>query len=346
MPFRSLVGHRRPLDLLSRGLAKGTLPPSLIFAGPAGVGKRRTALAVAQALNCLDLQRDVPVGGEAGEVRLPLDACGDCNPCRRIERGVYPDVVQLRPPDDRVTVTIDQVRELNEAVGFRPFEARRRVVIIDDADEVLLGASQNALLKTLEEPPPSSAFILVATQVEHLLPTVRSRCPQVRFGPLAPADVARCLARDHGVPPSRAAALAAVADGSIGVALGAGALAEARARVASLLTQVARARDARGRLDAAREIVGKAPKGVGERDALARLLRVLHGLLRDIGVLSAGAGDRALAHTDVQPLLEGLRPAFGPARLAGAFMAVDRALGALDRNASPKIVADWLVLQL
>jgi DNA polymerase III subunit delta' len=347
MPLRSIIGHRRPLELLSRGLAAGTLPPSLIFAGPSGVGKRRAALAVAEVLNCVDAARDVLAGSDdEPELRLPLDACGACASCRRIGRGVHPDVLLVAPPEDRTTVPVEQVRELNERVGFRPFEGRRRVVIVDEADEVLLGASQNALLKTLEEPPTSTVFILVAAQVEHLLSTVRSRCPQVRFGPLTPRQVATCLARDHGVDRTRAEALAAVADGSIGAALGADALADVRTRVGQLLAQVARARDPRARLDAAKDVVGKAPKGVGEREALARQLRVMHGLLRDVGVLSSGSSEEALANTDVKPLLEQLQPAFGRERLVGAFMAVDRALGALDRNASPKIVADWLVLQL
>jgi DNA polymerase III subunit delta' len=347
MPLRSIIGHRRPLELLSRGLANGTLPPSLIFAGPTGVGKRRAAIAVAEVLNCLEAARDVLAGpGDDPEFRLPLDACGTCLSCRRVGRGVHPDVLLVTPAEDRTTVSIEQVRELNERVGFRPFEGRRRVVIVDEADEVLLGASQNALLKTLEEPPGSTVFILVAAQVEHLLSTVRSRCPQVRFGPLSPRQVATCLARDHGVDATRAEALAAVADGSVGAALGADALADVRTRVGQLLAQVARARDPRARLDAAKDVVGKAPKGVGEREALARQLRVMQGLLRDVGVLSSGSGERVLANTDVQPLLEQLQPAFGRERLVGAFMAVDRALGALDRNASPKIVADWLMLQL
>jgi hypothetical protein len=139
-----------------------------------------------------------------------------------------------------------------------------------------------------------------------------------------------------------------VADGSVGVALGASAMAGARAGVERVLAHVAKARDARSRLDAAKEITGKVPKGsgLGERDALALHLRLLHGLLRDLGILSTRADAGALANADLEPMLTRLVPAFDRARLVRAFEAVDRALGALDRNASPKIVADWLVLQL
>lgn len=350
MAFRDVYGHRRALGLLSRALAQRTLPPSLLFAGPEGIGKRRIALAVAQALNCPSPVRGGTTSPDSHGVTadLPIDACGECAPCRRIARRVHPDIVWLAPEGDRTTVGIEQVRALNEQVGYRPFEARSRVVIVDNAADVLLGPSQNALLRALEEPPSGTVFILVTAQPDGLLPTVRSRCPSVRLGPLAAADVAACLERDHGVLPPDARAQAAVSDGSIGVALGAAAVAGARAGVERVLTHVATARDARSRLDAAKEIVGKASKGsgLGERDSLAIHLRLLHGLLRDLGILSTRADAGALANADLEPMLTRLVPSFDRARLVRAFTAVDRALGALDRNASPKIVADWLVLQL
>jgi DNA polymerase-3 subunit delta' len=350
MAFRDVYGHRRALGLLSRALAQRTLPPSLLFVGPEGVGKRRIALAVAQALNCLSPRLDQMSRPDSHGtiVALPTDACGECAACRRIARLVHPDVVWLAPVEDKATVSIEQIRALNEQVGYRPFEARSRVVVVDDAADVLPPVSQNALLKTLEEPPSGTVFVLVAAQPEGLLATVRSRCPSVRFGPLPAADVAACLENNHGVGPADARAQAAVSDGSIGVALGAAAVAGARAGVQRVLAAVAGARDPRGRLDVAREIVGKASKGsgLGERDSLAVHLRLLHGLLRDLGILSTRADAGALASADLEPALQRLAPAFDRARLVRAFTAVDRALEALERNAQPKIVADWLVLQL
>jgi DNA polymerase-3 subunit delta' len=342
MTFSTIRGHARTLRLIARAIAADSLPPSLVFAGPEGVGKRQAATAVAQVLNCLR-----PVRAVTGS-DLPVDACGECASCLRIARGVHPDVITLRPEDGKAWVSIDQVRALNEQVAYRPFEARRRVVILDDAPDVLLGMAQNALLKTLEEPPSGTVFILIAAQLEGLLPTVRSRCPLVRFGALSVPDVAAYLEEDAGFDAADARARAAVSDGSIGVALAADDLADAREGAQRVLQQLSRAADPRSRLDAARHIVGKAGKSraAGERDALALHLRLLHGLLRDVGLLSTRADTRALAHADLQPALAELVPAFQGARLDGAFTAIDRALGALDRNASPKIVADWLVLQL
>ena len=170
MPFRTIVGHRRLLSLLSRAIARETLPPALLLAGPAGVGKRRVAVAIAETLNCLKPQ-------EAGD--LLRDSCGECPACRRIQRGVHPDVILIEP-GDMGSIKIEQVRDVIDRAEYRPFEGRRRVVIIDEAD-ALMTPAQNALLKTLEEPPSASIFVLVSSIADSFLPTIRSRCSRLRF---------------------------------------------------------------------------------------------------------------------------------------------------------------------
>src|SRR5688500_8160824 len=248
MPFRDVIGHHRLVSLLSRAVARETLPPSLILAGPAGVGKRRVAVAVAEALNCLD-----PRTGD-----LERDGCGVCASCRRIGRGVHPDVVTIEPGDSG-SIKIEPIREVIDRAGFRPFEGRRRVVIIDEA-EAMVPQAQNALLKTLEEPPSASVFLLVSSMPDVLLPTVRSRCPLLRF---AAAD-------------ARAAADAA--DGSVGGALAASSadVVEARQTAARLLAQAARGADPSRRIDAAKMLTPAKPSPPGvEREQLAVCLRAM-----------------------------------------------------------------------
>jgi DNA polymerase-3 subunit delta' len=347
MPFRALIGHRRLIALLSRSIARDTLPPSLILSGPQGVGKRLTALATAQALNCLELLRNdaVPPADPAIAGPLDLDACGRCAACSRIERGVHPDVLTLEP-NDKGNIKIDVVREAVERAAYRPFEGRRRVTIIDQADG-LENAAQNALLKVLEEPPSGSVFLLVTALPDQLLPTVRSRCPQLRFRPLDPADVAEALTR-QGVESEQANAAAALADGSIGRARAANAanLAEARQVAVRVLAQAAGSDDGRRRIDAAQQLVVKTGGPAStERDQLAVYLRAMSSLLRDLEVIRAAADRRLLANPDLAPSLERLT-AFSGERGRKAFQAVDEALAALDRYTNAKLVADWLVLQL
>jgi DNA polymerase-3 subunit delta' len=346
VPFRHLAGHRRTLPLLTRSIARESLPPSLIFTGPDGVGKRTAAVALAQTLNCATPLRDVP--SMAQGVVLPVDACGECPSCRRIARRVHPDFLVVEPDSETGNIRIEDVRALTERLGYRPFEARSRVIVIDDAD-ALMEAAQNALLKTLEEPPSSTIFVLVTGRPDALLPTVRSRCPQIRFGALGVEDVAGLLTVNHGVASEEARARAAVSGGSVSAALdqGAASLAGARGAAERLLAQLARGGDATSRLGATKEIVGKTAKGygAGERDSLTVHLRAVQALLRDLGVLASGARE-SLANVDLEPALARLAPAFSGARLAAAFGAVDQALAALEGNASPKIVADWIVLQI
>src|SRR5690606_31467047 len=127
--------HLKPL--IARAALRGTLPPSLIFAGPAGVGKRMAAVALAQLVNCA--------------APTDEDACGVCASCTRITRRVHADVLLVEPGETGVT-KIEAIRDVVERSAYRPFEGRRRVVIIDAAEGIVANA-QDALLKTLEEPP-------------------------------------------------------------------------------------------------------------------------------------------------------------------------------------------------
>jgi DNA polymerase-3 subunit delta' len=349
MPFRDLAGHHHLFELMARAATRGTLPPSLIFAGPEGVGKRRAAIALAQFLNCLQRGSRAGLAGttDPGPDAPADDSCGACAACTRIARLVHADVLMIEPGDTG-TIKVDQVREAIDRAAYRPFEGRRRVVVVDEAD-AMMGEAQNALLKTLEEPPAASMFVLVTSRPDVLLPTVLSRCQRLRFGPLSPADVAAVLVRDHGYSQADAHAAAAAADGSIGAALEGASddYSAAREAASALLQGVAAAGDLRRRLNSARALATTgAARGASEREALGRRLLAVRSLLRDLGILLSRADERGLANADLEPFLSGLLRSFDRDRTLRAFSAVDRALAALDRNASPKIVADWLAFQI
>jgi DNA polymerase-3 subunit delta' len=255
---------------------------------------------------------------------------------------VHADVLVIEPGDSRY-IRIDQVREAIDATAYRPFEGRRRVVIFDEAD-ALLPVSQDALLKTLEEPPSGSVFVLVTTRPDELLPTVRSRSQRLRFGPLSAADVAAVLVRDHGFTDADARTAAATSNGSVGRALddSSDEAIEARDAAARLLQTAASSTDVRRRLDGAKALAGS----TADRDDLSRRLLAMSSLLRDLGLLGTHGDAQALANADLEPQLRSLLRHFDPDRTLEAFAVVDRALEALDRNASPKIVADWVALHV
>jgi DNA polymerase-3 subunit delta' len=331
MPFRDIAGHAPLRALIATAAGRGTLPPSLIFAGPTGVGKHMAAVALAQLVNCAH-----PVDG---------DACGECQSCRRIARRVHADVLYVEPGDTGA-IKIDQVREVVDRSGYRPFEGKRRFIIIDQA-EAMAGPAQDALLKTLEEPPNATTFVLVTASPGTLLPTILSRCQRLRFGRLSPADVADVLIRAHEFDSADAHAAAAMSDGSVGRAIEGATEAFVDARNAALqLLEIAAGDPSPVRLLQGSVGLPGAGRGKADRDALAQSLAALSSLLRDLAALSARADARALANADLQPALQRLLRAFDADRVLRAFRAVDKAIDALGRNASPKIVADWLAFQI
>jgi DNA polymerase-3 subunit delta' len=356
MPFRDVIGHRGLVALLARAVHRESLPPSLILSGPSGIGKRLVASATAQALNCIaPLSAASFPAGEGSEPALEVDACGTCAACARIARGVHPDVLMVKPGDSG-SIKVDQVRDIIDRAAYRPFEGRRRAVIVDEAD-ALMPAAQNALLKTLEEPPSSSVFMLVTSRPDMLLTTVQSRCPRLRFRPLGADDVAAALMK-RGRREDEARAVAATADGSIARALeaSAGELVEVRDVAGRVLAHAASSDDPRRRLEGARDLLAKTDGGAGDRDQLATHLRAMSSLVRDVELLSTSADPRhstllgaalspskgaALANPELERL-----SAYRGERGIRAFTAIERALVALDRNAGVKIVADWVLLQL
>jgi DNA polymerase III subunit delta' len=198
MALSSIAGQQRAVSFLKRLLRKETVPHAFLFSGMTGAGKLATAVEFARALNCLS-PRD-------------HEGCGLCGSCRKLDDGLHPDVVHVT--SDGAGIKLDQIRELVKRFRFRPFEGKFRVVIIHDAHRMMEGAA-NALLKVLEEPPEANIFILLAVESQMLLPTIVSRCCQVRFQPLDDRIVAQWLAQQEGIPPEDAASIARLAEGSI-----------------------------------------------------------------------------------------------------------------------------------
>lgn len=196
-----IVGHQNVIELLKRTVDEGRPAHAYLFTGREGVGKKRVAVMFACMLNC--------PGGVNHDDR-------SCNVCRRIIEEKHPDVFIERP--ERGKIRIDRIRALQSYFKYAPVEGRYRVTIIDDA-HLMNHPSQNALLKTLEEPPPARMLILVSAKPTLLLPTVRSRCRRIRFGAIPVGPLASLLQTERGLSEDKARVLAAVSCGSVGRAL-------------------------------------------------------------------------------------------------------------------------------
>jgi DNA polymerase-3 subunit delta' len=203
MGFADIVGQDKPLAALRAAFANERLHHAYLFFGPEGVGKHTVAVAFAKAIHCSELSNDF---------------CGGCANCKRIADSNHPDVRVIEPLSGKKEISIAQIRELERELNYRSFTGKRKVAIIDPATLMNL-SSQNALLKTLEEPPADCLIILIAPNSGGLLPTLRSRCLRLAFAPLARQEVAAYLVTRHGMNSTDAEFVAALGVGSIGAAL-------------------------------------------------------------------------------------------------------------------------------
>ena len=207
--FADVIGHDRQKVLLEAAVLHDRVAHAYLFHGEAHIGKRLVAVRLAQALNC---ESQMDPGAPKG--------CGPCRSCQQIEARTHPDF-QLVEPDQELAnpqIKIEQVREIESQIIYRPLIGRFKIVLIDEADRLTLGAA-NALLKTLEEPPAHSVFILITSRPFALPGTIQSRCQCLRFVPPAQTQVEAALILKRNMPPHDARLLALATQARIGEAL-------------------------------------------------------------------------------------------------------------------------------
>jgi DNA polymerase III subunit delta' len=338
MTLAVVQGQARAVGALRAALRQGAVPHACLFSGPAGVGKELAAIGLAQALLC---------------TVAPGEGCGQCSTCSRVQRFAHPDVLWLMPEEEQVRrrlagrsdfahvpsrdVRVEQVRRLQERLALRGLESSRKVVLVLSA-EAMNPAAQNAFLKTLEEPPADTTLVLVTATPDRLLPTLRSRCVRYAFSPLPSSLVAARVTELQGVKPAQAAAVAALADGSLerALALNPDKLETRWATIRAF--EAVRGGDLRTALRFA-EVAG------GSREDAEEALGALTMWVRDVAV--APFGDVPLFHPQLRALATSAASRLDEAALHWRFRLLDEALVAIrQRNASPRLQLERLALEM
>jgi len=365
MPFNEYHGNERIVTALRGMLSRGRVPHALLFAGPRGMGKFTLSRMFAQAANC---ERRAAEG----------EFCGECATCRKIaeladpapliERGLesrgaspdtatvervplilqthadvwllVPDPVRLRTPVARPVLRLGQLRAVQRAAQFAP-AARRRVFLLEGA-ETMTEAHSNAFLKILEEPPETSTLVLMTAQPDVLLPTIRSRCLQFFFAPLAEGDVERVL-EEHKKMPAAARRLAAqLSRGCPGAALTLDLETSRRLRreAFELVERVAAGRD----FSQVFQLTAQLTKGEGV--GFENLLELFYNLFHDLLDAVSGLSAPALRNPDLRGEIEALARRVPAEWVARAVARLDVLSSGVRRNTNRQLGLDSMAAAL
>lgn len=333
-----IAGHTAVVEQLHRSVAAGNVRHALLIAGPDGVGKTTLSQALLKALSCLN----PPVPGEF---------CGECRSCRKIDRGVHPDLQRFdlttqaatseKSGGKNTSITIETAREIRSAAAMRPIEGRWRAVVLDDA-ETMQEVAQEALLKTLEEPPPSMLLILLTNEAESLLPTIRSRCQVLELQPV-PARAIEALLLERGANEEQASDLSQLAQGLPGWAIRA--LEEPKV-AAVRLESVASAIDwiGSGAYERLVQAVRRADVFAKARLETLTQMGVLLSIWRDAMLIKTGLSERVTYRVLAERLAE-LVERWTLADLHRAIRSVQTCIRDLETNVRPRLAMEAMVLQ-
>lgn len=341
--FDKLIGNDRVKVIFERLIKTERLPNSLLLTGGVGVGKKQFALQIAKSFVCENLNNS--------------GACNSCQPCKRAvnfnfpkndDRDAHKLVISSEHPDIGLVipykryVLVDAIRDLERKANFRPYEAKKRFLIIDNAEKMTDGAS-NALLKTLEEPPPTSYIFLITSRPMSLLQTIRSRCQSIHFSPIEAKEIEDFLLRTREFSPTDAKLISKLSRGSVGRAIKTDLEKYHAGREAMLkiLKSLLLTGNRAPLLQIAEEMNN--PKA---KEDYEPTLDILQTLIHDVWSLSFGKTTEDLVNSDIVAELAKLAQNADTKKLAKWLNEIETLRENLNVNLNRKIATDALFMQM
>lgn len=320
MTFASIIGHDRQKDLLRRALASDRLPHAYLFEGPAGVGKRLMALALARAIFC-----------ERG------NGCGDCAACRKVDHHNHPDLHFVQA--DGSSIKIEQIRAMQKELSYRPLEAPKKICVIDDAEKLNLAAG-NALLKTLEEPTANTLIVLLSAHPDALLVTIRSRCQRLPFARIERKRLMEVLCEQLAIDETEAHVLTSLANGSFKKALGKDRdlYIEGRRELLKALTALSSG--------SVLPLFNLAEKLAQDKETLPEVLEIFQAFYRDLLLYRHGRPESELVNIDLMEKIHRVASSESTPSLLGKLSALDQTRRQLARNVNRQLAVEVLLMRL
>jgi DNA polymerase-3 subunit delta' len=323
MSFKDIYGQDRQIAVLQRTVACGRLPHAYLFYGVKGVGKKTTAVTLAKTLNCKN---------------NGTDSCDICTACSKIDHGNHPDIFLIRP--EGIFIKIEEIRALQNQAKYRPFEGKKRVFIIEDAERLNIPAA-NALLKTLEEPGPSNILILTTSRPYLMLPTIISRCQKIRFSPVRKDTIVAFLMERYMLEKEVSLILAASSGGSIGKVLEImdESYIALKRNLIEKITSYNGERDSMQLLLLTRELGG-------DRNAVLEKMNILKSWYRDVLVFKEMKNRADLIHPDCAERTEKFSERMTGPNILKSMKIVECALSVIEKNANKQLTLESMMFKL
>lgn len=316
--LKDIKGQSNAVKFLSSCLDAERVPNAYLFSGPEGVGRALTAKAFLSALFCrTSLKRS--------------EACGECASCRRANAAEHPDIIWLCPEKNKF-IPIEEIRKAKDRLNLKPYEATYNVCVIEDA-HMMRQEAANALLKLLEEPPQRALIILISSKKELILPTVVSRCSEVRFRNMSLSDTKEIVMREAGADEYTALFLASFSQGAPGeaVAMMKEGLSSRRDGLSLMFQNIANTAEAANLI-----------WDVDTKDALLEDIEIMLMYLRDAAFVKEGLGERVLDKRAAKMEVYGFLLGYPVDKIYGITERLINIKQALYGNANPKLIAQLL----